>query len=107
MAGKEKQHKGAADSTSRKHSLASGQPASPCRRPGAAPARGRSRPHVPVRNRGVIGQAQTVGLPVHKNGVVCATAVPTKGRRTAPRNNAARARTRPTHESSSDERLRP
>ena len=52
------------------NSDASGQPASPCHA-WATPARGRRACTSRLRNRGVTGQAQTVGLPVHKNRCDC------------------------------------
>ena len=49
----------------------SGAAREPVPRLGAAPARGRRSCTSRLRNRGVTGQAQTVGLPVHKNRCDC------------------------------------
>ena len=96
MAGKEKRHTGSGQAAKQPRRL--GAAGEPVPRLGAAPARGRRACTSRLRNRGVTGQAQTVGLPVHtKTGVTAARLSP---ERTEPGNRVlappARA-ARPKH----------
>ena len=71
MAGKEKQHTGSGQAAKQPRRL--GAAGEPVPRLGAAPARGRRACTSRLRNRGVTGQAQTVGLAAgaHKNRCDC------------------------------------